>query len=72
MNDYKRLTYKNDDGEWAIQFPQCTILDVFRCFLGANGEKYYTGTLVDRFAELEDKIENGEWITKESCLSARV
>ncbi len=59
MSDYKRMTYKNSKGEWAVnRTSDCNVSTV----CNADIETYYIGEPIDRLAELEDKIENGELV----------
>ena len=51
MKDYKRLTERNKDGSYSFMYEY-------------NATTPPIKTLLDRLAELEDKIENGTLIPK--------
>ena len=58
MKDYKRLTIRHEDGSYSFMYDY-------------NATTPPIKTLLDRLAELEDKIENGTLVSKylivESC-----
>ncbi len=56
MKSDKRMTYKNEYGEWCVKSTEAQNIAI----TNANGDKYYTGAPIDHLAELEDKIESGE------------
>ncbi len=55
MKNDKRMTYKNEYGEWCVKSTEAQNIAI-----NTNKDKYYTGAPIDRLAELEDKIESGE------------
>lgn len=68
MEDYKRLT-KRDELHGAVVDIEDVGDGAAKILYDVNGVYYFVGTIVDRLAELEDKIENGTLIPVEQPLT---